>query len=400
MKQSFESSSPDRFTVEQPDKLPLGQLLCLTLASFLATANETIPAGLLNQIANGFMTNEAWAGQTVTFCALGAGISAIPLTIFTKRYQQRSLLLVALITFAFCNLLTALSSSFLFVLFLRFVIGLATGLAWSILATYARSMAPPNLQGRALAIAMFGIPLALALGVPLSAWLSHFMGWRFIFDILSLIATVLAAWILFKIPNYSKETNQQRIPLKHVIQITGVRPILFIVMAWILSHYLLYTYITPLLSYLGLTSQIDVILLIFGLATLVGIWIVGIFVDQFLKRLFFMNLGSFLLISILLSLNFTHLGFNLFICLTILWGLSFSGAPTLLQTLLANAAKENADIAQSLLVTVFNLSFAFSGILGGILLETVGVQYFSIVIALILSITMIITFKYQKHIFI
>ncbi|ENX35635.1 hypothetical protein F889_00710 [Acinetobacter colistiniresistens] len=400
MKQSFESSSPNWFTVEQPDKLPLGQLLCLTLASFLATANETIPAGLLNQIANGFMTNEAWAGQTVTFCALGAGISAIPLTILTKRYQQRSLLLVALLTFAFCNLLTALSSNFLFVLFLRFVIGLATGLAWSILATYARSMAPPNLQGRALAIAMFGIPLALALGVPLSAWLSHFMGWRFIFDILSLIATVLAAWILFKIPNYSKETNQQRIPLKHVIQITGVRPILFIVMAWILSHYLLYTYITPLLSYLGLTSQIDVILLIFGLATLVGIWIVGIFVDQFLKRLFFMSLGSFLLISILLSLNFTHLGFYLFICLTILWGLSFSGAPTLLQTLLANAAKENADIAQSLLVTVFNLSFAFSGILGGILLETVGVQYFSIVIALILSITMIITFKYQKHIFI
>lgn len=55
-----------------------------------------------------------------------------------------------------------------------------------------------------------------------------------------------------------------------------------------------------------------------------------------------------------------------------LWGLSFSGAPTLLQTAMADAAGKDADVAQSMLVTVFNLSFAASGLLGGVLLETVG----------------------------
>ncbi|WP_312048881.1 MFS transporter [Acinetobacter courvalinii] len=399
MKQQTECLMPTADTIASPERLPLLQLLALTLASFLATANETIPAGLLDQIATGFMTSEAWAGQTVTLCALGAGIAAIPLTVLTKKYPQRNLLLISLITFSVCNLLTALSTHFIFVLCLRFIIGLATGLAWSILATYARSMAPPHLQGRALAIAMLGIPLALALGVPLSAWLSAFIGWRNIFIILSITALLLTVWVFFRVPNYHKNTSQRYVALKTVFTMPGVRPILFLVMAWILSHYLLYTYITPLLTDLGLKTQIDFILLVFGLSTLLGIWLIGLLVDQHLKKLIFISLTTFLIISVLLSLSFNHLGLMLFTVFTLIWGLSFSGAPTLLQTVLANAARENADIAQSLLVTVFNLSFACSGIIGGILLETLGTHYFPFLITFILAVALEVLFIYKKVIF-
>lgn len=399
MKQQTECLMPTADTIASPERLPLLQLLALTLASFLATANETIPAGLLDQIASGFMTSEAWAGQTVTLCALGAGIAAIPLTVLTKKYLQRNLLLISLITFSVCNLLTALSTHFIFVLCLRFIIGLATGLAWSILATYARSMAPPHLQGRALAIAMLGIPLALALGVPLSAWLSAFIGWRNIFIILSMTALLLTVWVFFRVPNYHKNTSQRSVALKTVFTMPGVRPILFLVMAWILSHYLLYTYITPLLTDLGLKTQIDFILLVFGLSTLLGIWLIGLLVDQHLKKLIFISLTTFLIISVLLSLSFNHLGLMLFTVFTVIWGLSFSGAPTLLQTVLANAARENADIAQSLLVTVFNLSFACSGIIGGILLETLGTHYFPFLITFILAVALEVLFIYKKIIF-
>lgn len=399
MKQQTEFLMSTADTIASPERLPLLQLLALTLASFLATANETIPAGLLDQIATGFMTSEAWAGQTVTLCALGAGIAAIPLTVLTKKYPQRNLLLISLITFSVCNLLTALSTHFIFVLCLRFIIGLATGLAWSILATYARSMAPPHLQGRALAIAMLGIPLALALGVPLSAWLSAFIGWRNIFIILSITALLLTVWVFFKVPNYHKNTTQRSVALKTVFTMPGVRPILFLVMAWILSHYLLYTYITPLLTDLGLKTQIDFILLVFGLSSLLGIWLIGLLVDQHLKKLIFISLTTFLIISVLLSLSFNHLGLMLFTLFTVIWGLSFSGAPTLLQTVLANAARENADIAQSLLVTVFNLSFACSGIIGGILLETLGTHYFPFLITFILAVALEVLFIYKKIIF-
>lgn len=47
------------------------------------------------------------------------------------------------------------------------------------------------------------------------------------------------------------------------------------------------------------------------------------------------------------------------------WGLTFGGAPTLLQTAIADAAGDGADAAQSMLVTVFNLAVAGGGVVAG-----------------------------------
>lgn len=54
------------------------------------------------------------------------------------------------------------------------------------------------------------------------------------------------------------------------------------------------------------------------------------------------------------------------------WGLTFGGAPTLLQTALADTAGDGADVAQSMLVTAFNLAVAGGGAVGGVLLERLG----------------------------
>ncbi len=69
--------------------------------------------------------------------------------------------------------------------------GVAAGLAWGLLAGYARRLVPPEQQGRALAVAMLGAPLALSLGVPLGTWLGGLLGWRWAFGLLSLTALLL-----------------------------------------------------------------------------------------------------------------------------------------------------------------------------------------------------------------
>ncbi|WP_340615623.1 hypothetical protein [Xenorhabdus entomophaga] len=46
-------------------------------------------------------------------------------------------------------------------------------------------------------------------------------------------------------------------------------------------------------------------------------------------------------------------------------GFSFGGAPTLLQTAIADTAGDGADVAQSMLVTGFNLAVASGGLIGG-----------------------------------
>ena len=59
------------------------------------------------------------------------------------------------------------------------------------------------------------------------------------------------------------------------------------------------------------------------------------------------------------------------------WGLTFGGAPTLLQTAMADTAGDEADVAQSMLVTLFNLAVAAGGIVGGLLLEQIGAKAFA-----------------------
>ena len=217
-------------------RLPLAALLALTMGSFIATANETVPAGLLPQIAEAFGVSQAWAGQMVTLCALGSGLAAIPLTLALQGWRRRWVLLLAVGGFCACNAVTALSPWFSLTLAARFMVGIATGLAWSLLAGYARRLVIPQLQGRAMALAMLGIPLALALGVPLGAWLGKLLGWRCVFGTLSGLSLLLMAWIYLKVPDYPGQRSDQRLPLRKVLQTPGVRPVLAVVMLWILAH--------------------------------------------------------------------------------------------------------------------------------------------------------------------
>ncbi|MGY2397727.1 MFS transporter [Pseudomonas sp. SDO5271_S396] len=351
-------------------RLPLAALLALTLGSFIATANETVPAGILPQIAEAFGVSQAWAGQLVTLCALGSGLAAIPLTLALQGWSRRLVLLLAVAVFFVCNAVTALSPWFSLTLAARFFVGIATGLAWSLLAGYARRLVAPALHGRAMALAMLGIPLALAFGVPLGTWLGQFSGWRWVFGTLCGLSLLLMAWICLNVPDYPGQRSDRRLPLRTVLLTPGVRPVLVVVMLWILAHYTLYTYIAAFLASVGMADQVERGLFAFGMAALVGLWITGVLIDGRLRRLMLLSLAAFTLVAFAfgvggLSVSAIYLGI-------VLWGMSFGGAPTLLQTALADVAGEGGDIAQSTLVTVFNLAFAGGGVIGGIMLESCG----------------------------
>lgn len=353
-------------------RLPMAALLALTMCSFIATANETVAAGLLPQIARGFGVSQGWAGQWVTACALGSGLAAMPLTIALHAWRRRLALLLSVAGFIVGNAVTALSPYFELALAARLLAGIATGLAWSLLAGYARRMVPGPLQGRAMAVAMVGIPMALAFGVPLSAWLGELAGWRAVFGALSGLSVALAAWVLRSVPDYPGQAARRRLPLRQVWMTPGVRPVLAVILFWILAHYTLYTYIAPFMAARGQAGRVDAALLVFGVAALCGIWMTGLLVDRGLRALVLASLGVFALVALALDLGWAT-GPAVFVAIA-LWGMSFGGAPTLLQTALADTAGEGAEVAQSMLVTVFNLAFAAGGALGGVLLETAGAQ--------------------------
>jgi predicted MFS family arabinose efflux permease len=354
--------------------LPIGALLALAMTGFICIVTETLPAGLLPLISDGLSISASMAGQMVTAYALGSVLAVIPLTIATRGWRRRNVLLLTIVGFLLFNSITALSSHYGLTLLARFLAGMAAGLAWSLLAGYARRMVAPHQQGKALALAMVGTPIALSLGVPLGTWLGGLVGWRTTFGIMSALTLVLIVWVLVKVPDYPGQSAHQRMPLRKVLTTPGVRPVLAVVIAWMLAHNILYTYIAPFVAPAGLVDRVDLVLLVFGVAALVGIWMTARLVDAALRNTVLVSLAAFA--ATCLAFGFlAHVQGVIYLGVAV-WGLSFGGAATLLQTALADAAGDGADVALSLNVVAWNSAIAGSGVVGGVLLDTWGVASF------------------------
>ncbi|WP_261242800.1 MFS transporter [Serratia entomophila] len=340
------------------------------MAGFLTIMTETMPAGLLPQIGRGLGVSEALAGQLVTLYALGSVLAAIPIIAATRGWNRRPLFLMAIGGLLVFNTVTALSPHYGLTLAARFIAGMAAGVVWGLLAGYARRLVPPRLQGRALAIAGVGQPIALAIGVPLGTWLGTLFDWRNVFWIMSALSLLLFAWVRLAIPDFAGQSTGRRLPIRRVFTIPGIRPVLLALFAWILAHNVLYTYIAPFLASAGVGLRVDAVLLLFGATSMAGIWLIGLLVDRCLRALTLLSLVVFAAAA--LMLGFASDSSAVVLIGVAVWGLTFGGAPTLLQTALADTAGEAADVAQSMLVTVFNLAVAGGGVAGGILLERIG----------------------------
>ena len=93
-----------------------------------------------------------------------------------------------------------------------------------------------------------------------------------------------------------------------------------------LAHNILYTYIAPFVARAGLASRVDLVLLVFGVAALAGIWLTARLVEPMLRKTVLASLGIFAAICVAFGLlgsqpAVVYLG-------VAIWGLSFGGAAT------------------------------------------------------------------------
>ena len=369
------------------DRMPYAPLLALAMAAFITILTEALPAGLLPQMAQGLAVSEAW----VAAYAIGSLMAAMPLTAATQGFRRRPLLLAAIAGFAIANTVTTFSTSFTLTIAARFVAGVAAGLLWALLAGYAARLVPEHRKGRAIAIAMVGTPLALSLGIPAGTFLGNVLGWRMCFGIMSLLAVLLMAWVRFNVPDFAGKAEEKRLSLRHVFTLPGIRPVLFVVLAFVLAHNILYTYIAPFLQVAGLGAQTDVVLLVFGITSLLGIWIVGVLIDQYLRALTLASTALFGISAMVLGMAATE-PVAVFVAIGA-WGLAFGGAATLFQTALAQTAGDASDVAQSMLVTAWNTAIAGGGIVGGLLLDRLGVEAFPPALLVLLVATLMVTWS-------
>ncbi|WP_037318295.1 MFS transporter [Amycolatopsis orientalis] len=345
--------------------LPLPALLALTTTVFLGCLAEVLPAGLLLGMSADLGVSPSATGQLVTVYAITTALTAIPLTTATLRVPRKRLLLALIAGFLVTNLLIALSPWYPLILAARVFSGALTGVMWSLVAGYAMRLAPPELAGRALAVAMSGTPIGFALGVPAGTALGELAEWRWAFAGMALITVPLLVWVLVAVPAVPADPARPTRPLA-ASRLPGMRPLLATVVLFSLGHNMAYTYIGPILAGLDSVRMLGAVLLVFGCATVGGLIAVGAALDR-RPRAVLMTCTAVTAAAIVI-IGFGDGVPGLVLTAACLWGLAFGGAPTAFQAVTALIAGPTADAAQSLTIAAWNGAVAGGALLGGLVL--------------------------------
>ena len=347
-------------------RLPLLALILLAAMGFILVAMETMPAGLLPVIADSMHTSEGTVGLFVRAYAIGTVIVTIPAITLTRGLRRKPLLLFAVSGLILANTITAFSSDVTLSLVTRFVAGSMSGIIWGMFATYARRISPPRHAGLSLAIVSTGAPVGFALGTPLGSWLGTTFDWRWSFGGLSLVGFLVLALLVAFVPDVRGQTAVARLPLGRIFRIPGIAIILAVIVAWMLAHNTIYTYISPYLKTTSTGFSASLMLLVYGVAAIVGVFITGSFLDRHPRPLLHLSALLFVVSGVILFV-FSSSAMAILIA-AVLWGISFGGASTQLQAALTTAGGENADVASAFLPVAFNIAIFAAGIFGAALL--------------------------------
>src|SRR5262249_21796347 len=229
---------------------------------------------------------------------------------------------------------------------------------------------PAAKRGRAIAIVLAGITLALCVGVPAGTALADALGWRASFALLAAMALLLVGWVRWKVPAFPREGAADRSRLRQVVIRPGIRSVLLVTALLLTAHQAVYTYIAPVAAHAGF-GRTSIVLLVFGAATVAGVWLTGLLADRHLRSMLCAALA--LIAAAMLGLGLAAAIPAMLLASVAAWGAAFGGAPTLLQAALIEASgAAGADIATSIQTTVYNVGIAAGSLAGGLVLDRAG----------------------------
>lgn len=367
-------------------RFPLFRLLVLSGAIFVSVSSEFLPTGLLPDIAADLGVSESRVGLLVTVFALTVVISTAPLTLVTRRFSRKWLLVAMLAVFALSNVLAAVAPTYEVLAGTRILGGLAHGLFWAVAGPYVSLLVPPTQLARAVSITTGGGSFAFILGVPFTAAIGHAVGWRWAFATMAVLVVGFAVLTVVFLPavehRVAKAAKVQTITtdtgsIRDVrdrsivaVAIVGVTVLLVAT-----GHNLFYTYIAPWAIGVGGVSgdHVSILLLFYGIAGGAGLLLAGLFGDRY-PRLTLNLMVAGLVVFIVGTALFGH-GLVATIVLMMLWSASFGGLPALFQTRALHAASARIrDMTGAIVTTAFNSAIGLGALFGGLVLDGVGLE--------------------------
>ncbi|MCR3982937.1 MFS transporter [Aeromonas caviae] len=360
--------------------MPLA-LFALTLSAFAIGTTEFVIVGLIPTIAEQLNVSLPSAGLLVSLYALGVAIGAPVLTALTGKLPRKWLLVGLMALFTVGNLLAWQAPGYESLIVARILTGLAHGVFFSVGSTIATGLVAKEKAASAIAIMFSGLTVALVTGVPLGTWIGQVFGWRETFLVVSLLGLVAMVGSLLLVPgNLPKGAASS---VREQLSVLTKKPLLLVYAKTALGYggaFTAFTFLAPILQQVSGfgASAVSLILLVYGVSVAVGnIW-GGKLADRMgplpALKLLFAGLAV-----VLLVLTFTAPHPVLAVLTVLVWGAFAFGNVPGLQVLVVKQAERHTpnavDVASGLNIAAFNVGIALGSVVGGFVVEHLGLMH-------------------------
>ncbi|GAJ76338.1 LOW QUALITY PROTEIN: multidrug resistance protein D [Vibrio sp. JCM 18905] len=171
---------------------------------------ETIYSPALSSIALSFDVNHAQAAQTLSIYFLAFAIGVVVWGVLADKLGRRPTMLIGLFIYGFASLLATQTESFAVVMAARAsAFGIAVGSV--VTQTMLRDAFDGQELSKVFSLMGMGISISPVVGMLLGGQLTALGGYRYVFFALFLIALLLLAYNVIKLPETQKEQTPVRL---------------------------------------------------------------------------------------------------------------------------------------------------------------------------------------------
>jgi predicted MFS family arabinose efflux permease len=351
-------------------------LAALSLAggTFVLVTSEFLPPSLLSPMAHDLGVSQGAAGQAVTATAVMGALVAPSIALIAKQMDRRLLMwgLCTLLVISNATACTALNIWMLLVA--RVLLGVALAGFWSMAASLASRLAPPDSVAGVMSLILSGASIATVCAAPVGAMIGNIWSWRMAFALAGLLGTLALCAQIVCLPKLVPTTPTSMATLVEVSQRPRVRFGLVIVLLIAAGHFAAFTYLRPYLEQVSHYSveRISALFLTFGIAGFVGNILGGIAVNRSLPATV---AGAPIMLGLsAIALSMFGLSWPMSVVTVASWGVGFGAVPIGLQTWMARAAPDHLESVGGLFIAMFQFAIAVGSIFGGLLIDHAGAR--------------------------
>ncbi|QRP47402.1 MFS transporter [Amycolatopsis sp. FDAARGOS 1241] len=175
----------------------------VALGAFVIITTETLPVGLLPDIAAGLGVSLGLAGLLALVPGLSAAVAAPLFFLGAGWFDRRTVILALGLLVLASNAIVAVAPNFAVVLLARVLLGAAVGAFWTVVTPVGPKLARPARGTRAISIIAAGVSGGMVVGLPAGQFFGTPLGWRVTFAAAggaALLIVLAQALLLPRIP--------------------------------------------------------------------------------------------------------------------------------------------------------------------------------------------------------